>query len=204
MRYGKYIRIKTEHNKLSERSFIKSQVMDQDMEQQIWEYIDGHCSPAEKEVIARNLAENPIWKSKYNELITVHKMLQQEELDMPSLRFTKNVMEEISRYQVAPATKNYINKNVIRGITSFFLVMIVGLIIYFIGQIHWNSSSTDNLVPAFNLDANKLNWSKMLNNTYVNIFIGINTILGLILFDKYMQGRKKGGHTGQWTKGDSA
>ena len=178
--------------------------MDQDMEQRIWEYIDGHCSEAEKAAITRNLAENPVWKSKYNELISVHEMLQKEELDMPSLRFTKNVMEEISRYQVAPATKNYINKNVIRGITAFFLVMIAGLIIYFVGQIHWNSSSTGNLVPAFSLDANKLNWSKMLNNTYVNIFIGINTILGLILLDKYMQERKKDDHAGQWIKGDSA
>jgi hypothetical protein len=204
MKYGKYIRIKKEQNKFSVHSVIKSNVMDQDMEQRIWEFIDGHCSPAEKVAIARNLAENPLWKNKYNELMSVHEMLQREELDMPSMRFTKNVMEEISRYQVAPATKNYINKNVIRGITSFFLVMIVGLIIYFIGQIHWNGSSTGNLVPSFNLDANKLNWSKMLNNTYVNIFIGINTILGLILFDKYMQGRKKASHPGQLTKGDSA
>ncbi len=66
-------------------------------------------------------------------------MLRKEELEMPSLRFTKNVMEEIAQYQVAPATKNYINKNVIRGIFAFFLIMISGLLIYFIGQIHWSS-----------------------------------------------------------------
>jgi hypothetical protein len=204
MKYGKYIRIKSGENKSAVHTYTKRNVMDQDMEQRIWEFIDGHCSPAEKTAIAAKLAENPIWKNKFNELMSVHEMLQQEELDMPSMRFTKNVMEEISRYQVAPATKNYINKNVIRGITSFFLVMIVGLVIYFIGQIHWSSSSTGNLVPAFSLDANKLNWSKMLNNTYVNIFIGINTILALILVDKYMQGRKKGGQSGQLTKGDSA
>ena len=92
----------------------------------------------------------------------------------------------------------------IRGIGSFFLVMIAGLIIYFVGQIHWNSNSTSNLIPAFNLYADKLNWSKMLNNTYVNIFIGINAMLGLILLDKYMQGRKKDRHSGEWPKGDSA
>jgi hypothetical protein len=178
--------------------------MDQDMEHRIWEYIDGRCSPSEKTAIAQNLADNPIWKSKYNELMGIHELLQKEELEMPSMRFTKNVMEEISRYQVAPATKNYINKNVIRGISFFFLFMIVGLIIYFIGQIHWNSNSTSNLVPAFNLDADKLNWSKMLNNTYVNIFIGINAMLALILLDKYLQGKKKDGHSGEWTKGDSA
>src|SRR5258707_11873396 len=159
MRYGKYIRIKGEQIHSSNQSLTKRKFMDQDMEHRIWEYIDGHCSPSEKAAIAQNLAD-PIWKSKYNELMSIHEMLQKEDLEMPSLRFTKNVMEEISRYYVAPATKNYINKNVIRGISFFFLVMIVGLIIYFVGQIKWNSNSTGNLIPAFNLDANKLNWSK--------------------------------------------
>ena len=204
MRYGKYIRIKSEQNHSSSQYLTKRNVMDQDMEHRIWEFIDGHCSPSEKATIVQYLTDNPIWKRRFDELVSVHELLKKEELEMPSMRFTKNVMEEISRYQVAPATKSYINKNVVRGIGSFFLIMIVGLIIYFIGQIHWNSNSTGNLVPNFSLDANKLNWSKMLNNTYVNIFIGINTILGLILLDKFMQGRKKEGRLGEWSKRDSA
>src|ERR1700692_1663546 len=137
MRYGKYIRIEREQNHSSEHSFINKNVMDQEMEQRIWEYIDGVSSPAERGVITRLLAEDPVWRSKYTELMGIHELLQKEELEMPSLRFIKNVMEEIAQYQVAPATKNYINKNVIRGITAFFLVMIVGLFIYFVGQIHW-------------------------------------------------------------------
>ena len=134
----------------------------------------------------------------------IHELLQKEELEMPSLRFTKNVMEEIAQFHVAPATKNYINKNVIRGITAFFLTMIGGLFIYFIGQMHWVDNPTGSLLPAYNLDANKLNWSKLLNNTYVNIFIGINVILGLILIDKYMQGKKNASQDGHWSKGDNA
>jgi hypothetical protein len=178
--------------------------MDQEMEKLIWEYIDGHCSPDQKAVIAQHLSGDPVWQHKYAELNAIHELLRKEELEMPSLRFTKNVMEEIAQYQVAPATKNYINKNVIRGIAAFFLIMIGGLFIYFIGQIHWNGSSTNHLIPAYSLDANKLNWSKMLNNEYVDIFIGINVILGLILVDKYFQGKKNAGHGGHWTHGDSA
>ena len=177
--------------------------MDQEMEKLIWEYIDGHVSPVEKERITRRLAEDLDWQIKYKELKSIHVLLQKEELEMPSLRFTKNVMEEIAQFQVAPATKNYINKNVIRGITAFFLIMIGGLFIYFIGQLHWVDNPTGSLLPA-NLDANKLNWGKLLNNAYVNIFIGINVILGLILIDKFMQGRKNAAHDGHWSKGDNA
>jgi hypothetical protein len=204
MKYGKYMRIRGELNHSFGRSIIKRNDMDQEMDKLIWEYIDGHCNAAEKAIITRHLAEDPFWRSKYSELVSIHEMLQKEELEMPSLRFTKNVMEEIAQFHVAPATKKYINKNVIRGIMAFFLVMIGGLFIYFVGQIHWSSNSTGNLLPAYSLGANKVNWSVILNNTFVNIFIGINAILGLILIDKYMQGKKDARHTGHWTKGDSA
>jgi hypothetical protein len=178
--------------------------MDQEMEKLIWEYIDGQVSPVEKERITRLFSENPEWQIKYKELQRIHVLLQKEELEMPSLRFTKNVMEEIAQFQVAPATKNYINKNVIRGITAFFLIMIGGLIIYFIGQLHWVNNPTSSLLPAYYLDANKMNWGKLLNNTYVNIFIGINVILGLILIDKFMQSWKNASHNGDLSKGDNA
>jgi hypothetical protein len=178
--------------------------MDQEMEKLIWEYIDGHVSPFDKERITRHLAEDLDWQIKYKELKKIHVLLQKEELEMPSLRFTKNVMEEIAQFQVAPATKNYINKNVIRGITAFFLIMIGGLFIYFVGQLHWVDNPTGSLLPAYHIDANKLNWGKLLNNTYVNIFIGINVILGLILIDKFMQGRKNASHDGRLSKGDNA
>jgi hypothetical protein len=198
------MQIKGEQNQLFENSFINRNRMDQEMEKLIWEYIDGHISPVEKERITYLLAEDLDWQIKYKELKSIHILLQKEELEMPSLRFTKNVMEEIAQFQVAPATKNYINKNVIRGITAFFLTMIGGLFIYFIGQMHWVDNPTGSLLPAYNLDASKLNWGKLLNNTYVNIFIGINVILGLILIDKFMQGRKNTSHDGHWSKDDNA
>jgi hypothetical protein len=198
------MRIKGERVQLSEKSSIKRNFMNQEMENLLWEYIDGQISPAEKETVARRIMEDSDWRIKFEELKTIHALLQKEELDMPSLRFTKNVMEEIARYQVAPATRNYINKNVIRGITAFFLVMIGGLFIYFLGQLHWAGDPSGSLLPAYNLDAGKLNWGKMLNNTYVNIFIGVNVILGLILVDKYMQGKKNATQDGHWSKDDNA
>jgi hypothetical protein len=196
--------IKAKQNQLIEKSLINWNRMNQEMEKLIWEYIDGHISSSEQERIIGLLAKDPEWQLKYKELKAIHMLLQKEELEMPSLRFTKNVMEEIAHFQVAPATKNYINKNVIRGITAFFLIMIGGLFIYFIGQLHWVDNPTGSMLPAYYQDANKMNWGKLLNNTYVNIFIGINVILGLILIDKFLQGKKNPTGDGQWSKGDNA
>jgi hypothetical protein len=195
MSCGKYIRIKEDQHLMLEISNIKRKYMEQEIEKKIWEFIDGHCSEAEKAFILRELSENPVWKNKYTELMNLHEMLLREDLEMPSLRFTKNVMEEITKYQVAPATKNYINKNVILGISSFFLVLIGGLTIYIIGQIHWNNNPTGTIFPSKSLDFNKLNWSKLFNNSFVNIFIGTSAILILILADKYLQTRKNRPYT---------
>jgi hypothetical protein len=174
------------------------------MEQRIWDYIDGNASESESAEIARLLTEDPAWQIKYAELMNLHALLQKEELDMPSLRFTKNVMEEISRLQVAQSAKNYISKKVTRGIAAFFLTLIGGLFIFFIAQISWTNNSSDSILPPFSLNPGTLNWSKLLSNSYVNIFVGINTILGLILIDKYMQGRKNSGHTRHFSGKDSA
>ena len=161
------------------------------MEERLWDFIDGMSDPDEQSLVRRLLAEDNAWQQRYQELMAVDEAMQHHELDAPPLRFTKNVMEQIALFHVAPATKTYINKNVIRGITAFFLIMIIGLLIYFFGQFHWTSTSTDNLVPQYSIDANKLNWGKALNNTYVNVFILINVILGFILLDKYLQNKKR-------------
>jgi hypothetical protein len=204
MRYVKFIWIKGEKKDLSKHLIIKKDTMDQEMEKLIWDFIDERCSPEDKEIISRRLAEDQLWKDSYLQLLGIHDMLKKDELEVPSLRFSKNIMEEIANYQVAPAAKSYINKNVIRIFAAFFLTMIIGLFIYFLGQIHWVNQSSNNLIPTYSQEADKINWSKFLNNSYVNIFIGINIILGLILTDKYFQGKRNSRYAGNWTKGDSA
>ena len=83
------------------------------IEERLWDYIDGLGSPEERSAIQILIAENIEWQHKYKELLNIHQMMNDAELEAPSMRFTKNVMEEIARHHVAPATKTYINKNII-------------------------------------------------------------------------------------------
>src|SRR5678816_37418 len=96
-----------------------------DIEVRLWEYIDGLSSNEEKTVIEKLVSENAEWKAKYHELLEVHQSLNLVELEEPSLRFTKNVMEEIAKYQIAPATKTYINSKMIWGIGIFFITCLL-------------------------------------------------------------------------------
>ncbi|MEO5563660.1 MAG: hypothetical protein ABIR18_09505 [Chitinophagaceae bacterium] len=164
-------------------------------EERLWDYIDGISSGEEKTLIEKLLESNAQWKAKYHELLDVHQMMQSSDLEEPSMRFTKNVMDEISRLHIAPATKTYINNNVVRGIAIFFISMIVGFIIYGFGQLQLDWTSTgDSLMPA---GLSKINYARFFNNTYVNSFMIVNVVLGLFLLDRYLANKRKKFHDGK-------
>jgi hypothetical protein len=165
----------------------------QPMEDRLWDYIDGLSSPAERSAIEELIAANQEWLRKYHELLDVHQLMTASELDEPPMRFTKNVMEEIARYQVAPATKSYINKNVIRGFGAFFLTMIAGFFVYFLREFKWTGSGnhSSNLVPSYNLGLEKFNYEKVFSSTPITLFMLIMVILGFVLLDMYLQRKKQ-------------
>ena len=100
------------------------------MEERLWEYIDGFSNPDDLPMVKRLIEENQSWREKYNELVEVNQLLHATELEEPSMRFTKNVMEEITRLQIAPAASSYINHRIVWGIGIFFIVLIVGFLVY--------------------------------------------------------------------------
>lgn len=157
------------------------------MEERLWNYIDGTSDAGEKPVIEKLLAENAEWKAKYRELLEVNSILQSSELEEPSMRFTKNVMEEISKLHIAPATKAYINKKIVWGIGIFFITLLAGFLVYGFGQIDWTTSGDSNMP----VDLSKVDISKFFNNTYMNVFMMINVVLGLFLLDRYLANKRK-------------
>ena len=160
-----------------------------EIEVRIWEYIDGISDAQENSAIEKLIAENSEWRNKYQELLAIHRSLNLVELEQPSLRFTKNVMEDIAKYQIAPATRKYINNKVIWGIAIFFLTIIVGFLAYGIVQIDWTQAS--DAKGTLGIDLNKVDYTQMFNNTFVNVFMMLNVVLGLMLLDRYLDRKKK-------------
>jgi hypothetical protein len=161
---------------------------DQNIEARLWDFIDGLATPDEKSAIEKLIQTNHEWQLKYKEMLGIHQMMFSSELEEPSLRFTKNVMEEITKYQIAPATKSYINKKIVWGIGGFFILMFFGFLVYGMKQMTWSDSGSSTLFSQMNLK--KLDWSKFFNNTYMTIFMLINVVLGLVLLDMYLERKK--------------
>lgn len=187
--FRKWSELSMTHRQLINQESMNEQEL---IEARLWDYIDGLSNPEEKTAIEKLIEANIEWRRKYKELLEVHQLMIGSDLEMPSMRFTRNVMDEIARYQVAPATKSYINKRIIWGIGIFFLVMITGFLIYGFSQVNWSAPASGSSVIQDELNKlPKYDWSKFMSSTYTNIFMMINVVLGLILFDMYLQRKKE-------------
>jgi hypothetical protein len=160
---------------------------DEQMEERLWNYIDGTVTAEQSDVIAQLVQSNAEWKAKYHELLEVNSLLHASELEAPSMRFTKNVMEEISRLHIAPATQTYINKRIIWGIGIFFITIIIGFFVYGFAQVDWTAQG-ESKMPV---NLGKVDYGKFFNNTYVNAFMLVNVVLGLFLLDRYFANKRK-------------
>lgn len=166
-------------------------IMEQNMENRLWDYIDGSSHAAERAFVEQLIARQEAWRKKYHELLEINQLMAGSvELDEPSMRFSQNVMEAISLHQVAPAAKTYINKKIIYGIGLFFVVMIAGMVVYGLAQVNWSdSSASGNLLSRY--DVSKINVGKFFNNTFTTIFMMVNVIIGLMLLDMWLGNKRK-------------
>ncbi|RYZ23147.1 MAG: hypothetical protein EOO16_06150 [Chitinophagaceae bacterium] len=155
----------------------------EEMEIQLWEYIDGLATDPERSAVERLLAENAAWRARYQELLETHELLAASELDEPSLRFTRNVMEAIAVGAIAPAARHYINKRVIWGLAGFFVALLAATVIYALGQ-DGGAPSTGAALPPFD-------YSRLFSNSWVNSFFMINIVLGLFLLDRFLSARRE-------------
>ena len=163
----------------------------QTIEQQLWSYIDGLTSIEEKSSIEKLLESNQEWKKKYKELLDIHQLMNSSDLEQPSMRFTKNVMEEISKFHIAPATKNYINNKIIWGIGGFFITLITGFLIYGFMQIDWTDTTASTISTQKYVNFDNVNFGKIFNNTFVNAFMMVNVLLGLFFLDRFLANKRK-------------
>ena len=158
-----------------------------EMEIALWDYIDGRSTMKEREAIDQLLRERSEWALKYSELLETNHQISSLEVEQPSMRFTRNVMEEIAKYSIAPATRAYINKNIIRGIGLFFITTICALVAYGFKDVFAGTQTT----ATSQTTGTGIDYTSIFNSSYVSIFMMLNILLALLLLDRYL--RKKHG-----------
>jgi len=166
----------------------KHEELNEEMEARLWAYIDGIAAPQELSAIEGLIATQAAWRARYHELLHLHEALGSLELEEPSLRFTRNVMEEIARAQIAPAANKYINNRIIWGIALFFILSFLGFLVYGFAQLDWSAAADSKGTLGINFE--KVDYSRMFNNDLLNIVMMTNVILALMLLDRYLSKKK--------------
>ncbi len=157
------------------------------IEQHVWDYIDGSCTPAVKEMVEKLLHSDPDWKSVYLELKDFNTLVSTTDfVESPSMRFSKNVMEEVSKHKIAPPTQAYINKKIVYGIAVFFVLSILSGVVYGISQIDFSQAGTTAL-PQIDFSKYEINWTQYLNSPLMYMFLFLDVIGGLLLLDRYLR-----------------
>ena len=157
------------------------------IEEKLWNYIDGTCSEEERKAIDILIAQDEVYRRKYEELLSLNQEFAKMDLDEPSMAFTYNVMEAIRAEHAQQPLKAGINKRIIKGISGFFIISIALLLIFTISNVHTGSANISAHLP----DSLRLpDIKNYLNKPVLEGFLFFDIVLGLFLFDAWL--RRKG------------
>lgn len=159
------------------------------MEEKLWEYIDGGGTPAEREHMARLLEQDGQLQQQYEELLQLHTDFATIDLDEPPMAFTYNVMETIRTQEAAVPLKAGINPKIIWSIAAFFGVAIVGLLVVILGSVQW-SSGVHQQAPTLPINI-QLNVNQLFNGDFAKGFLFFDVVLALFLGDAWLRKRNR-------------
>jgi hypothetical protein len=152
------------------------------IEEELWEYIDGTCNPAECLEIQAKIASDPIYQQSYSELMQVHQMISAEELDEPSMSFTRNVMEQVN-VEIAPvALKTKVDHRIIYTIAGFFILSILAIFTY--ALMNSTYSMPEFKMPQINLIKPM---SAEVTSLSIKAFLFLDLVLALVYFDRFIR-----------------
>jgi hypothetical protein len=158
-----------------------------EIEEKLWNYIDGTCTPAEQEATARLIAQDELYAKKYQELLALNQEFATMELDEPPMAFTYNVMETIRTENAMQPLKAAIDKRIIKGIAIFFMLTIVALLVMAFSSIDISGVKLNITMPA----SIKLpSTNGILGSAFMKWFLIFDVVLALFLTDAYLRRRK--------------
>lgn len=161
-------------------------------EEQLWNYIDGNCTEAEKKTIEAQLVLDASLNERYQELLALNQIISQEmEIDEPSMSFTRNVMDKVNQ-EIAPVKlKTKVDARIVYAIGGFFGLTLLAILVYAFAS----AKFTFGKFIAIDLDADI---DKLIDPTVMMVFLFLNAALLLVYLDFYLRkGMKKAQKKGE-------
>lgn len=156
------------------------------IEEQLWNYIDGGYTGDEQQAIEALIASDEAVRLKYRQLLALNADLSTAELDEPPMAFTYNVMEAIRTEQAQKPLKAAINKRIILGIALFFGISIFALLAYTVANVQLTPADIKTTIPAFKFPEPQ----RFFTRPVINGFMFFDAIAVLFFFDAWLRRKK--------------
>jgi hypothetical protein len=157
------------------------------IEEKLWNYIDGSCTADEQQAIALLIANDEVYRNKYNELLTLNAEFSAIEQEEPSMAFTYNVMETIRTEHAQQPLKAAINNRIIWGIATFFIITIAALVIFILSSLNWSSGEATQFKMPVEINLSQV--KGYFDGPIVKGFLFFDVVMGLFLLDTYLRRR---------------
>ncbi len=162
------------------------------IEQTLWEYIDGNCTAEEYEKISNLIVTDEAYSQKYHELLNLNDQLLNIELEEPSMGFTYNVLASIREEELRTPLKTSINRNIIGGISLFFVSTILILLGYTLYNINWSGFGN---VSIPNLGFKPIHINGIITQSVKQGFLYFDLILFLYFINTFFRKKQAFGIT---------
>jgi anti-sigma factor RsiW len=150
------------------------------IEEEIWDYIDGNSSQAERSETERKIASEEEFQVVYQELLAFQQQLDQVSTDEPSMSFNRKVMDLVSLEKPPVSLQTKTDKRIIFGIASFFLLAIVAILTYAAAKIELTASTTGL----------NINFSCYITPTLIRTFVFVDLILLMLYADSLLRRKR--------------
>jgi hypothetical protein len=159
-----------------------------DIEEKIWDFIDGNLSAAENKKIKLLIDSNNEYQQKYQEIFALVQNLESISLDEPSMSFSYNVMEKVKLINLPLSDKARVDTRLIKFISGFFILSIVLILVYTFKNTNWSDKS--NFENPLSLRFSNLSISANLKSTFIQLFSMIDVLIALLFIDKFIRHKK--------------
>ncbi len=114
--------------------------MQEDIDIQLWAYIDGDCNPEDAERIAHLIATDTEWKQQYEELIQFNNTLATDlQIHEAPATLADNVLKKVSTRKRSAYSK-VLNWG-IRGVAAFFIIVIGAALVPLLVSTDWSNTN---------------------------------------------------------------
>lgn len=156
------------------------------MDEQLWNYIDGTCTPREREAISMLIEQDYVYRRKYDELLALNAEFTAMELDEPQMAFTYNVIEHIRADEARKPLKAMVDQRVVKGIAAFFICTIALLVIAALASVNWSAGEAAWQIPGVKTPP----LAHFFSGPVAQGFLFFDVVLGLYLFDAWLRRKK--------------